>query len=259
MSTQKIIFIRHGQSTWNQENRFTGWVDVPLTDRGAIEARDGGVALKKSGLVFDKAYTSVLKRAVKTCNIILEQMDQMYVPVEKDYRLCERMYGALAGLNKQETVDKHGIDQVMIWRRSYDVPPPRADLNHEFHPSKIPAFSGLSPDLIPQSESLKDTLERVLPYWRSVIEPDIKAGRMLLIAAHGNSIRAIIKHLDNIPEELITKIDIPTGVPLQYELDTTTLRPIPQAGSAENLSGRYLIDESELAAKIAEVKHQTKA
>ena len=259
MDTQKIVFIRHGQSTWNQENKFTGWVDVPLTERGTTEARDGGIALSQSGIVFDKAYTSVLKRAVKTCNIILEQMDQQYVQVEKDYRLCERMYGSLAGLNKQETVDKHGIDQVMIWRRSYDVPPPKAEITHEFHPSKISAFVGLDPELIPQSESLKDTLERVLPYWTSVIEPDIKSGKMLLVAAHGNSIRAIIKHLDNIPEDVITKIDIPTGVPLQYELNKATMKPIPQEGSAKHLSGKYLIDESQLAAKIAEVKHQTKA
>ena len=259
MDTQRIVFIRHGQSTWNEANRFTGWVDVPLTERGMTEAREGGLALKSSGIVFDKAYTSVLKRAVKTCNIILEQMDQEYVPVEKDYRLCERMYGALAGLNKQETVDEHGIDQVMIWRRSYDVPPPSAELDHEYHPSKIAAFSGLDPEAIPKAESLKDTLERVLPYWKNVIEPEIRLGKTLLIAAHGNSIRAIVKHLDHIPEDVITKINIPTGVPLEYILDKATLKPIAQEGSADHLSGKYMIDASELAAKIAEVAHQTKA
>ncbi|EGD76897.1 2,3-bisphosphoglycerate-dependent phosphoglycerate mutase [Salpingoeca rosetta] len=258
MSKYTVVFVRHGQSVWNLENKFTGWVDVPLSEQGVSEAQEAGKMLKEHKYEFDIAYTSVLKRAIQTCNIVLEELDQLYIPVEKDYRLNERMYGALAGLNKQETVDKHGIDQVMIWRRSYDVPPPPATEDHEYYPGNFPWAKDIPKDKLPLTESLKLTLERVLPYWNETIVPMVKSGKRVLIAAHGNSIRAIIKHLDNIPEDVITKIDVPTGVPLVYEFDED-MKPIKRENAAEHLSGSYLLNPDELKKKIEAVKNQTKA
>eukprot|EP00055_Hartaetosiga_balthica_P014730 m.82699 g.82699 ORF g.82699 m.82699 type:complete len:260 (-) comp8673_c0_seq1:2213-2992(-) len=257
MGKFSVVFVRHGQSQWNLDNKFTGWVDVPLSEQGIGEAREAGKILKEQNFVFDIAYTSVLKRAIKTLNLMLEEMDEEYIPVEKDYRLNERMYGALAGLNKQETVQKHGHEQVMIWRRSYDVPPPEATKEHEYYPGNFAWAQSIPKDKLPLTESLKLTLERVLPYWNETIVPTIKSGKRVLIAAHGNSIRAIIKYLDNIPEDVITNINIPTGVPLLYEFDDG-MNPIKLEGAAEHLSGKYLIDEEELKRKIDEVAHQTK-
>jgi len=257
MSKHTLVFVRHGQSQWNLENKFTGWVDVPLSDLGIVEAQEAGKCLKESGIQFDKAHTSVLKRTIKTCNIVLEEIDQEFIPVEKTWRLNERMYGALAGLDKRQTVEKHGEKQVHIWRRSYDVPPPPAGPDHPYYPGKAAFARVIPPECVPETESLKLTLERTLPYWNDTIVPEIKSGKTLLVAAHGNSIRAIIKHVDNIPDEIICGIDIPTGVPLLYEFDDD-LKPIKQANHAEGLSGRYMIDDETLKKKIEEVKNQTK-
>jgi 2,3-bisphosphoglycerate-dependent phosphoglycerate mutase len=252
-----LVLIRHGESTWNKENRFTGWVDVPLSPEGLVEAKQGGVLLRESGLTFDLAYTSTLKRAIKTLWTILEEMDLMYLPVKHTWRLNERHYGALQGLNKQETVDKHGKDQVLVWRRSYDIPPPPLAMEDEGHPSNDPRYEHVDPSDLPTSESLALTEDRFVVEWDNVIAPEIKAGKRLLIAAHGNTLRALVKRLDNISAEDITGLNIPTGVPLIYELDDD-LNPLPQEDAVAPLSGRYLGDQDEIRARIGAVANQTK-
>jgi 2,3-bisphosphoglycerate-dependent phosphoglycerate mutase len=222
---KKLVLIRHGESTWNKENRFTGWTDVDLSEKGVEEATAGGRALRDEGYVFDVAYTSVLKRAIKTLWIALEQMDQMWIPVHNTWRLNERHYGALQGLNKAETAAKHGMEQTNIWRRSYDVPPPALTPDDPRHPSRDPRYAGLSPADLPLTECLKDTVARFLPFWHETIAPAVKSGQRVLIAAHGNSLRALVKYLDNIPDADIVGLNIPTGIPLVYEL-TDELAPI---------------------------------
>lgn len=217
-----LALLRHGQSQWNLENRFTGWVDVDLSSRGEEEAILAGRLLAQCGVAFDKMHTSVLTRAIRTGNIALEQADLLWLPVDKSWRLNERHYGALTGLNKAETAARHGEDQVKIWRRSYDTPPPPLQPGGEFDFSKDRRYAGVSP--MPQTESLKTTLERVLPYWRDAIAPDLRAGKNLIIAAHGNSLRAIVKHLFAVPDESIVGVEMPTGNPLLVELDSA-LRP----------------------------------
>ncbi len=215
----KLVLVRHGQSTWNLENRFTGWTDVDLTEQGVAEARAAGVLLRDEGYQFDVAFTSVLRRAIKTLNIVQEEMDLEWIPVTRAWQLNERHYGSLQGLNKTETAEKFGEAQVKIWRRSYDVPPPALELNDERHPRLDRRYAALTPDQLPASESLKSTLERVLPYWHAELAPAIRAGKNVLVAAHGNSIRALVKYLDNVSDAEITELNIPTGIPLVYELD----------------------------------------
>ncbi len=236
----KIVLLRHGESVWNKENRFTGWTDVGLSDKGVEEAHAGGKLLKEEGYVFDIAFTSVLKRAIKTLWIALEEMDLMWIPVHRSWRLNERHYGDLQGLNKSETAEKHGADQVFIWRRSYDTPPPPLARSDERHPSNDPRYAGLTADEQPDTECLKDTVERFLPHWHSVIAPTIKEGKKVLIAAHGNSLRALVKYLDDISDEEISKLNIPTGIPLVYELDEN-LKPLRH----------YYLGDPEAAAKAA--------
>jgi 2,3-bisphosphoglycerate-dependent phosphoglycerate mutase len=220
-----LILLRHGESTWNKENRFTGWTDVDLSDRGREEAREAGRLLKEGGYTFDLAYTSLLKRAIRTLWIALDGVDQMWLPVVKDWRLNERHYGALQGLNKAETAEKHGEAQVKIWRRSYDIPPPPLPADDPRHPGRDPRYAGLPPGEIPLTESLKHTVDRFLPYWHSTIAPSIESGKRVLIAAHGNSLRALVKYLDDISNDAIVELNIPTGIPLVYELDDR-LRPM---------------------------------
>jgi 2,3-bisphosphoglycerate-dependent phosphoglycerate mutase len=221
----RLVLLRHGQSTWNQENRFTGWTDVDLTDLGREEARAAGQLLRESGDVFDIAHTSVLKRALRTCWIALDELDQLWIPVEKNWRLNERHYGALQGLNKAETAAKHGDAQTHLWRRSYDIPPPPLARDDERHPSHDPRYATLRREDQPATESLKDTVARFLPYWESTIAPAIRDGKRVLIVAHGNSLRALVKHLDGISDAAIADLNIPTGIPLVYELDAA-LRPL---------------------------------
>jgi 2,3-bisphosphoglycerate-dependent phosphoglycerate mutase len=215
----KVVLLRHGQSTWNQENRFTGWKDVDLSELGRAEAREAGRLIKAAGFVFDLAFTSVLQRAIKTLGIALDELDQLWIPVTKHWRLNERHYGALQGLDKAETAAKHGEAQVKIWRRSYDIPPPPLTPDDERHPGRDPRYAGLSPKELPLSESLKDTVERFLPYWHDTIAPAVKGGQRVIIAAHGNSLRALVKYLDNVSDQDIVELNIPTGIPLVYELD----------------------------------------
>lgn len=238
---RKLILLRHGQSTWNLENRFTGWTDVPLTEQGREEARSAGELLKKEGFVFDVAYTSYLARAQETLSIALEAMGVRDLPVEKTWRLNERHYGALQGLNKGETAAKFGEDQVKVWRRSFDIPPPPLSEDDPRHPAKDPLYKDVPHAELPRTESLKDTIARFMPYWTGTIAPDIRAGRRVLICAHGNSLRALVMHLDRIPKEKIVELNIPTGIPLAYDLDDA-LRP---------LGHRYLGDP-EAARKAAE-------
>ena len=245
----KLILLRHGQSTWNLENRFTGWMDVDLTDQGREEAKAAGKLLREEGFEFDCVYTSTLKRAIRTMWIALDELDQMWLPVTRDWHLNERHYGALQGLNKAETAAKHGDEQVKIWRRSYDVPPPPLDENDERFPGKDRRYKGLSDAELPRTESLKETVERFVPYWENVIAPQVRAGKNVLIVAHGNSLRALVKYLDNLSEAEILELNIPTGIPLMYELDEN-LKPI---------ASRYLGDP-EAAKKAAEaVANQGKA
>jgi 2,3-bisphosphoglycerate-dependent phosphoglycerate mutase len=221
----KLVLLRHGQSTWNLENRFTGWIDVDLSENGVKEAINSGMLLKKHGFKFDIVYTSVLKRAIKTTNIVLEELDQMFVPVIKHWRLNERHYGDLTGLNKAEMAKKVGKEQVHIWRRSFDVPPPALELDDERHPRFDPKYTFLTKDQLPATESLKLTIKRVLPYWDVIIAPNIFKGKSILVSAHGNSLRALVKHIDSISDDEIPNFEIPTGVPLVYELDKD-LHPI---------------------------------
>lgn len=251
-----LVLVRHGESTWNLENKFTGWVDVPLSPKGVEEVKAAGELIKASGIVPDVAYVSLQKRAIMTLNKVLEETDLMWIPVTKAMELNERHYGALQGLDKQQTVDKHGKDQVLVWRRSYDVPPPTVDRSSEHHPSNDPRYADHDfPD--DWTESLKTTLERVTPYFEKNIVPELKADKTVIIAAHGNSLRALVKHLDNIGEDVIAELNIPTGTPLVYELDDD-LKPIPQEGAIGPLSGRYLGDQDAIRARIEGVKNQTK-
>jgi len=214
-----LIFSRHGESEWNVANIFTGWVDVDLSEKGVGEAKGAGDLLKADAFKIDVAFTSVLKRAIKTCNLALEQADQMHIPVNKSWRLNERMYGGLTGLDKKETVVKHGADQVQVWRRSFDIPPPPLEKDSKYHPSKEAKYRDVDPKDIPDTECLKDTIARVMPYWESAIVPELQAGKTVLVAAHGNSIRAILKFIEGISDDAITGLEIPTGTPLVYELD----------------------------------------
>ena len=245
----RLVLLRHGESTWNRENRFTGWTDVDLTDKGREEAREAGRLMKAEGYTFDISYTSVLKRALRTLWIATDEMDLLWVPVEKDWRLNERHYGALQGLNKAETAAKHGEAQVKIWRRSYDIPPPPLDPDDDRHAARDPRYASVRPELLPLTESLKNTVARFLPYWHETIAPVIKAGKKVLIAAHGNSLRALVKYLDNVSESDIVELNIPTGIPLVYELDEE-LRPITKY---------YLGDQEAAARKAAAVANQGKA
>jgi 2,3-bisphosphoglycerate-dependent phosphoglycerate mutase len=222
---KKLVVVRHGESTWNKENRFTGWTDVDLSEKGRQEAREGGEVLKKEGYVFDVAYTSVLKRAIRTLWTILDEVDQMWIPVHRSWRLNERHYGALQGLNKAETAEKFGEDQVKIWRRSYDIPPPPLTADDERFPGRDPRYRSLSNEELPLTECLKDTVARFLPLWHETIAPSIVRGDRVLIAAHGNSLRALVKYLDNVSEQEIVELNIPTGMPLVYELDDN-LKPL---------------------------------
>jgi 2,3-bisphosphoglycerate-dependent phosphoglycerate mutase len=244
----KVVLLRHGESTWNKENRFTGWQDVDLTERGRDEAREAGRLLKEGGDVFDVAFTSVLKRAIKTLGIVLDTLDQLWIPVAKSWKLNERSYGALQGLNKAETAAKHGEAQTKIWRRSFDIPPPPLTLDDPRHPSHDPRYRNLKPEDLPLTESLKDTIARFMPYWHETIAPAIKSGQRVIIAAHGNSLRALVKDLDNIPESEIVELNIPTGIPLVYELDDD-LKPIRHY---------YLGDPDAAAAAAARVANQAK-
>jgi 2,3-bisphosphoglycerate-dependent phosphoglycerate mutase len=245
---QKLVLIRHGESIWNKENRFTGWTDVDLTDKGQEEARSAGRLLKEEGYDFDLVYTSVLKRAIKTMNLALDELDLHWLPIIKHWRLNERHYGALQGLNKAETADKHGGEQVLIWRRSYDTPPPALEMDDERHPSNLPMFKEYDPDSLPLTECLKDTVERFLPFWHDQIVPKLKDDKKVLIVAHGNSLRALVKYLDNVSDEEIVGLNIPTGIPLVYELDEN-LKPLKH----------YYLGDAEAAKKAAEaVANQAK-
>jgi 2,3-bisphosphoglycerate-dependent phosphoglycerate mutase len=243
----KLVLLRHGESTWNKENRFTGWTDVDLSERGREEARAAGQLLKQGGYTFDLAFTSVLKRAIRTLGTALDVLDLLWIPVTKDWRLNERHYGALQGLNKAETAAKHGDAQIKIWRRSYDIPPPPLTKDDDRHPSHDPRYANLDPKLLPLTESLKDTVERFLPYWHDAIVPAIRSKKRVIIAAHGNSLRALVKYLDNVSESEIVELNIPTGIPLVYELDDD-LTPIRHY---------YLGDPAAAAAAAARVAAQT--
>lgn len=245
----KVVLLRHGESTWNKENRFTGWTDVDLSERGREEAKRAGEVLRAEGYTFDVAFTSVLKRAIRTLWFVQDVLDLMWIPTTKAWQLNERHYGALQGLNKAETAAKFGDEQVLIWRRSYDTPPPALTPDDERYPGRDPRYAGLSKEELPLTESLKETVARVIPYWHAEIAPVIKAGKRVIIAAHGNSLRALVKYLDDMSEETILKLNIPTGVPLVYELDET-LKPI---------KSYYLGDPEEIAKAAAAVAAQGKA
>jgi len=221
----KVVLLRHGESVWNKANLFTGWTDVDLSEKGVQEAEQAGETLLAEGYTFDVAYTSVLKRAIRTLWIVMDKMDLMWIPVHRHWRLNERHYGALQGLNKAETAKKYGEEQVLIWRRSYDIRPPALDESDERYPGRDPRYADLSRDELPLTECLKDTVARFVPYWEQVIAPDVKSGRRVLIAAHGNSLRALVKYLDQVSDEEIVSLNIPTGIPLVYELDED-LRPL---------------------------------
>jgi 2,3-bisphosphoglycerate-dependent phosphoglycerate mutase len=243
----KLVLLRHGESTWNRENRFTGWTDVDLSDGGRAEAQEAGRLLRDGGYDFDLAYTSVLKRAIRTLGLALDALDRLWIPVTKHWRLNERHYGALQGLNKAETAAKHGDAQTKIWRRSYDIPPPALAAEDERHPSRDPRYAGLKPADLPLTESLKDTVARFLPFWHETIAPAITSGQRVLIAAHGNSLRALVKELDHVSDSAIVEVNIPTGIPLVYELNDD-LAPVRHY---------YLGDPAAAAAAAARVASQT--
>lgn len=250
MTTQyKLVLIRHGESTWNLENRFTGWTDVGLTEKGMLEAHTGGKALLDAGFVFDLAYTSVLKRAIKTLWIVLEELGQEWIPVQRAWELNERHYGALQGLNKAEMALQFGEDQVKVWRRSYDTRPPALEMDDPRHPRFDPRYAGLPAEATPASECLKDTVNRMLPFWHNVIAPTILSGKRVLIVAHGNSLRALVKYLDNISDADIVGLNIPTGMPLVYELDAD-LKPV---------KSYYMADEETVRKAAEAVANQGKA
>jgi 2,3-bisphosphoglycerate-dependent phosphoglycerate mutase len=244
----KLVLVRHGESTWNKENRFTGWTDVELSDKGRQEAKEGGEVLKREGYTFDVAYTSVLKRAIRTLWTVLDEMDLMWIPLHRTWRLNERHYGALQGLNKAETAEKFGEQQVKIWRRSYDVPPPALTPDDPRFPGSDPRYAKLTKEELPLTECLKDTVARFLPYWHETIAPAVKSGQKVLIAAHGNSLRALVKYLDNVSESDIVELNIPTGMPLVYELDDD-LKP---------LNRYYLGDPEKVKAAMDAVANQGK-
>ena len=244
----KLVLIRHGESVWNKENLFTGWTDVDLSEVGHKEAIQGGKLLKEGGYEFDVCYTSYLKRAIHTANHVLEELDEEYIPVNKTWKLNERHYGALQGLNKKETADKYGAEQVHLWRRSYDVQPPALEESDERSPSNQKAYKNVNTEELPLTECLKDTVARVIPYFNEVISKDIKDGKNVLIVAHGNSLRALVKYLDEISDEEIASLNIPTGVPLVYELD----------GNLKPLKHYYLGDAEAIRTKTEAVKNQTK-
>ena len=248
MSEFKLVLLRHGESDWNKENRFTGWTDVDLSDKGRQEARESGVVLKKEGFTFDLAYTSVLKRAIRTLWIVLDEMDLMWIPVINDWRLNERHYGALQGLNKSETAQKFGEEQVLIWRRSYAVSPPELKKDDPRYPGHDPRYRDIPPKELPLTESLDSTVKRFVPYWENEIAKQVKSGKKVLIAAHGNSLRALVKHLDKMSEEDILNLNIPTGIPLVYELDRQ-LKPIKHY---------YLGDQAKIEKAMAAVASQGK-
>ena len=244
-----LVLLRHGESAWNLENRFTGWADVDLTEKGRAEAKEAGRLLKEGGYAFDVAYVSLLKRAIRTLWIALDGLDQMWLPTHGTWRLNERHYGALQGLNKSETAAKFGEEQVLVWRRSFEIPPPALDETSEHYPGHDPRYAGVDRKDLPKAESLKDTIARFLPYWESTIAPDIRAGKRVVIAAHGNSLRALVKHLDRMSEEAVLALNIPTGIPLVYELDDS-LQPLKS----------YYLGDPEAAKKAAEaVAKQGKA
>ena len=245
----KIVLLRHGQSEWNLENRFTGWYDVDLSELGRKEAAEAGKVMKAEGFEFDQVYTSVLKRAIRTMQLAMDSLDQMWVPVTRAWQLNERHYGMLQGLNKAETAAQHGEDQVKIWRRSYDVPPPALTEDDPRYPGNDRRYNGLSKNELPLTESLKETVARVVPYWNGVISPDVKAGKKVIIVAHGNSLRALVKYLDEMSEKDVLELNIPTGIPLVYELDEN-LKPIKHY---------YLGDQDAIAAAQAAVANQGKA
>ncbi|HAV10495.1 MAG TPA: 2,3-diphosphoglycerate-dependent phosphoglycerate mutase [Dehalococcoidia bacterium] len=245
----KLVIVRHGESIWNKENRFTGWVDVDLSEKGIAEAWKAGQILKKEGYIFDVAYTSVLKRAIRTLWLVLDEMDLMWIPVHNSWRLNERFYGGLTGLNKADTAEKYGEEKVLIWRRSYDTPPPEMKKEDARYPGRDPRYQGLSEKDIPLTESLKDTVARFLPYWHETIAPSVRAGKRVIISAHGNSLRALIKFLDDMSEVDIVKLNLPTGIPLVYELDND-LKP---------LKHYYLGDPAEIQKAIDSVANQGKA
>jgi 2,3-bisphosphoglycerate-dependent phosphoglycerate mutase len=247
MSTGKLLLLRHGQSIWNLENLFTGWVDVDLSEQGRQEAMEAGRLLKAEGIAFDIAFTSVLKRAIRTLWMALDEMDMMWLPVERTWRLNERHYGSLQGLNKTQTVEKHGAEQVKTWRRSYDIPPPPLPATDPGHPRFDRRYAGVPAGELPAAESLKDTLARVLPFWNARIAPELLAGRNVLVAAHGNSLRALIKMLDGMSDADIVELNVPTGVPLLYELD----------GALKPVSSRYLGDAEAVKARAEAVARQT--
>ena len=245
----KLVLLRHGESVWNMENIFTGWTDVDLSEKGIDEAHDAARVLTKDGYDFDIAFTSVLKRAIRTLWIVLDDMDRMWLPVDRCWRLNERHYGALQGLNKAETAKKYGEDQVLIWRRSYDIPPPPLEITDERYPGNDPRYASLTNDEIPLTECLKDTVHRFMPYWHETIAPTIKSGKRVIIAAHGNSLRALVKYLDDVSEKDIVGLNIPTGMPLVYELDKD-LKPL----------NRYYLGDPEKVKKAMEaVANQGKA
>jgi 2,3-bisphosphoglycerate-dependent phosphoglycerate mutase len=246
---KQLVLLRHGESTWNKENRFTGWTDVDLTERGRSEARRAGLLLGEEGFCFDVAYTSVLKRAIRTLWIVLDELDQMWIPVIRSWRLNERHYGALQGLNKAETAKKYGDEQVLVWRRSYDTPPPVLEAGDERFPGSDPRYADLEAADIPRSECLKDTVARFLPYWHENIAPQVRAGKRVIITAHGNSLRALVKYLDDVSDADILSLNIPTGVPLVYDLDDS-LTPI---------SSRYLGDADEIQKAMQSVANQGKS
>jgi 2,3-bisphosphoglycerate-dependent phosphoglycerate mutase len=245
----KLVLIRHGESLWNQENRFTGWQDVDLSEKGRVEALKGGKALKDRGFTFDIAFTSVLKRAINTLNFVLQELDEVWLPVHKDWRLNERHYGALQGLNKAETAARHGEEQVKIWRRSYDTPPPPMDMSDERHPSHDLRYKDIDPKLLPSQESLKDTVIRFLPLWKETIIPTIRSGKKVLIVAHGNSLRALMQNLENMTPEQIMTVNVPTGIPLLYELDK----------DFKVIKKEFIGDPEEIQAAIEAVANQGKA
>jgi len=256
LNKSTLVLVRHGESTWNLENKFTGWYDCPLSPKGEKEVVEAGKLIKAEGLKADIAHTSLLRRAIKTLFHVMDETDQLWVPTIKSWELNERHYGSLQGLDKQETVDKYGKDQVLVWRRSYDVPPPTVDKSSPHHPSNDPRYAGHD---FPEdfTESLATTLDRVLPFYEENIVPDLKAGKNVFITAHGNSLRALVKHLDNIDVETIAELNIPTGVPLVYELDDD-LNVIPSEKGMAPLRGRYLGDQDAVRARIEGVKNQTK-
>ena len=245
----KLVLVRHGESTWNKENRFTGWTDVDLSERGCAEARRAGQVLKQEGFAFDVAYVSVLKRAIRTLWIILDEMDLMWIPVHNSWRLNERHYGALQGLNKAETAAKFGEEQVRVWRRSYDIPPPPLEPTDPRSAAHDRRYAGLAPNELPLTECLKDTIDRFLPYWHGTLAPAVRAGTRVLVAAHGNTIRALVKFLDDVPDDTIVGVNIPTGIPLVYEL-SDALKPIRSA---------YLGNPDEVARAMQQVANQGKA